>query len=124
MAHDITDAAAAALFTFGSASRLEVGDLTLLGTQLSSTATSLAGVDVTWGTVASLAMLTLAWVLNKPSWDRFTQEQKGLVAATLVLAVGGTLIPQLTDALAGNVYLALAAVGVEAGGYWAVAQAN
>lgn len=124
MAHDILDAFAAALFTFASASKLDLADVSLMNTSLTETAYSLAGVDITWGTVVALGTLGGAAVLNSPSWDRFTQEQQALVGATVGLVVVGTFVPELTDALAGSIWIALATVGIEAGGYWAVAQSS
>lgn len=124
MGHNILDAFMAALFTFASASRLDVADVTLLETSLSETAYTLAGIDVTWGAVVALGTLGGAALANKPSWDRFTQEQQALVGFTIAAVTIGTFVPELNDALASSIWIALGVVGVEAGGYWAVAQAN
>jgi hypothetical protein len=122
--NNVPDALLAALFTFATASRVGIADITLLDTSFSTSVTTVAGVSLTWATLVALGTLAAAAALNSPEWSNFTQEQQFLVGLTVALVVGGTFLPQLYDSLGSNVLVALGAVGIEAGGYWAVAQSS
>lgn len=124
MANNLIDAFAAALFTLASASKLGVADVSLLDTALTDTAVTLGSTGVSWGALVGAGTLAAAAIVNRPTWDAQTREQQALIAVTAALVATAPILPGITDALGSSIIVALGVVGVEAGGYWAVAQSS
>lgn len=124
MGHNYQDAALSGLFTVSAATEVGIADVTLLGYQLSDTMTTIAGFDLSLAFLLSLGALLGAWIINKPNWDALSDEKKMLVGATVAIVLAGTFIPEVTANFTESVVIALAVLGIEAGGYWAIAQSG
>lgn len=124
MANNVTDAFLGALFTVSTATMVGVADVQLLSYNLSDILWSGYGVELTLATIFSLVAVAVAWFQNNPSWARFTDEQKALVGGTLALVALGTFTNVVADFAGASIVIGLAVIGIQAGGYWAVAQSS
>jgi hypothetical protein len=124
MAHTYADALLATAFTLAAATSAGVASIELIGVSFAESLVSVASVDITVAAVVSLAVMLGVAILDSVRWASLTDEQKALVGVTVGLIVVLTAIPDIQSAVADSLILGLAVLGIESGGYWALAQAR
>ena len=120
------DLVLAPLFTLAAATGVGLADVSLLGTSLSSVATTVEGVDVTWAFLLSIGALLGAYLTDRGDISSLSEEEK-LFSYLGLAIIGATLaapeaVKSVGDAsgLAPTVF-ALGLLGIEAGAFWAIA---
>jgi hypothetical protein len=124
MSNTETDALMAALFTLAAASGLGVANVEIASYQFTDVFLTLTGVEITTGSLIAVLALGVAWYLNNPAPRRWSREKQILVGLTIFGVFGGILVPDMLDSLSQNVVVALSVIGIESGGYWAIAQSG
>lgn len=122
MGNNQIDVVLGGLFTVSAATTLGIADVTLFDQSLSEVLATIGGFDITYAVMVSLLVLAGAWLVNKPRLDMLSQEQKLLVGGTVAVVGASVVAPSLLDPVTSSVALALVALGIEAGGFWAIAQ--
>jgi len=122
MATNYLDVALGAVFTLSAAATVGIVDVSLGGWSFGDELLSLPFGSLSVAVTVSLAMLAGAWLLNDPNLSRAPDEQKVLIALTVATVAGSAFAPAtVIDPVRDSVALSILAVGVQAGGYWAVA---
>ena len=120
------DLVLAPLFTLAAATGVGLADVSLLGTSLSSVATTVEGVAITWAFVLSVGSLLAAYLTDRGDLSRLSEEERLFsylgVAIILATLIAPDAVQSVGDAsgLAPTVF-ALGLLGIEAGAFWAIA---
>jgi hypothetical protein len=110
------------IFTLAAASSIGLADVQLLGIKFSEVATSYGGVDLTYAAIIAVLTLALGWLINTASTDDMSNEEKVFLGGAVGLIGLGIVAPGIVDEyVSSNVVVSLAALGIETGGFWAVA---
>mgnify|MGYP006270970129 CR=1 FL=1 len=118
----LADLMLAALYTAGAAVGLGLASIELVGFDLASTWSTVAGYGIEYHLIASAIGLLGAYALNTPSLNRLSDEKKYLAGFALAFLVATPILPDLISGLADqSVLLAMGVLGVQTGGYWAIA---
>lgn len=118
----IADLMLAGLYTIGAAVGLGLASVELVGFDLAATWSTISGVSIDYHILASALGLLGAVVLNQPSVNRLSDQKKWLFGIAFAFLIATPLSPDLIGGLADqSVMLAFGVLGIQTGGYWAIA---
>lgn len=118
----LVDLMFAALYTMGAAVALGLGSVELLDYNFADSLTEIAGYEISVHIAASLIGLVGAFAINTPQWGRLPQQRRMLIGVSVALLAATVFLPDTIGGLADqSVLLAFGVLGVQTGGYWAIA---
>lgn len=118
----LTDLLLAALYTVGAAVGLGLASVEILSYDLMATWTTISGYDIPYHMVAAAVGLLGAWVTNRPTFSRLSDQKKTLAFVAFGLLIASAFIPSTLEGLADqSILVAFLVLGVQTGGYWAIA---
>jgi len=121
MDEEYVDLLFAVLYTVGAAAGLGHADAQLFGLVLADTLTTLGGYEIMNHHAMTIVGIVGAWAINQPSWSRLDGTRKLLVGLS-VGTIGVSIIsPETLQSNVSSMSMALAVLGLQTGGYWALA---
>jgi len=117
----IADLMLAGLYTVGAAVGLGLASVELVGFDLAATWSTISGVAIEYHMLASLIGLVGAFALNTPTISRLSDQRRYLIGIAVLLLAATPFVDLIGGLADQSVLLAFGVLGVQTGGYWAVA---